>query len=53
MGKLRSEILFNRALLWLVLSQTVSDEFKFIGVIDVVCAVFNLWKSYKVWEPDE
>ena len=53
MGKLRSEILFNRALLWLLLSYATIREFKFIGVLNLVCAMFNLWKSYKVWEPDE
>jgi len=46
MGSLRSEILFNRALLWLVLAW-FSDEW--IAFAFLVPCAYNVWKSYETW----
>ena len=52
MTNLRSEILFNRALLWLVLAgiDVLAHVSKWVIALQVVCALHNFWKSYKAWE---
>lgn len=44
-----SEILFNRAILWLLMAQVVGSSNMPIYVLDLVCAVFNFWKSFRAW----
>lgn len=50
---LRSEILFNRALLWLVMAQVVGTDNMPIYACSVVLVLLNIWESYKAWEVDE
>ena len=51
MSKLRSEILFNRALLWLLSGWEVSryGEKKWLAFVSLLMAAYNTWKSYKAW----
>ena len=54
MSKLRSEILFNRALLWLLFGWEVSrySENKWLAFAYILMAAYNTWKSYKAWGLD-
>lgn len=54
MRNLKSEILFNRALLWMVLAglDTLADASKLLIALQYLCAFWNLWKSFKAWEVD-
>jgi len=50
MSKLHSEILFNRAMLWLLFgweSGRYSDS-KTLAFAYILLAAYNFWKSYKV-----
>ena len=49
MSKLLSEVLFNRALIWLVMASTVYDNRWLLGVY-LVLAAFNVAKSLKALE---
>ena len=50
MSKLHSEILFNRALLWLLFGWEVSryGEKKWLAFAYILMAAYNFWKFYKV-----
>ena len=48
MNNVRSEIIFNRALLWLVAANVTQN--KIVGIMFLACSVVNLVKSYQVWE---
>lgn len=48
MTNLKSEILFNRALLWAALMHLT--ESRAASVCFALLAVLNLWKSFKAWE---
>ena len=52
---LRSEILFNRALLWLLMGAVVTryGEHRELAFVYTMLAVLNFWKSYKAWEVPE
>lgn len=52
MSKLHSEILLNRALLWLLFGLEVSrySENKWEAFAYILMAAYNTWKSYKAWE---
>ena len=49
MRNLKSEILFNRALLWLVLAGLVSEN-KPLMTIYLIACISAIWSSYKAWE---
>ena len=51
MNNLKSEILFNRALLWLVLS-CIEGLYgnKTLAIVDLIPCVYNAWKSMEAWE---
>ena len=55
MNKLRSEVLFNRALLWLVLSNIAIHYTgsKVIAGSYLMVAAYNVVKSMHVWSEDE
>lgn len=46
MGSLRSEVLFNRALLWLVLAYVGRS---WIALAFLVPCAYNVWKSNETW----
>lgn len=48
---IKSEILFNRALLWVALMHLT--ESRAASVCFALCAVLNIWKSFKAWVMDE
>lgn len=50
MSKLHGDILFNRALLWLLFGWEVSrySENKWLAFAYILMAAYNFWKSYKV-----
>ena len=49
MNNLKSEILFNRALIWLVLAgiDVLAGASKWVIGAQVLCAIWNMWRSYK------
>ena len=49
MGRIRSEILFNRALLWLLMAELVGTGTPVVFALDIACAMLNFWKSYVAW----
>ena len=51
---LRSEVLFNRALLWLLMSTvvTTNGDYRELALAYTMLAALNFWKSYKAWEVD-
>ena len=52
MSKLRSEILFNRALLWLLFGWEVSryGENRPLAIAYFLLAVYNVVKAGRAWE---
>lgn len=52
MSKLLSEVLFNRALIWLVMASMVDDNSWLKGAYFVL-AVFNVAKSLKAWAGED
>ena len=48
MSKLLSEVLFNRALIWLVMASMVDDNSWLKGAY-IVLVAFNVAKSLKAW----
>ena len=56
MNKLRSEILFNRALIWTAISliEGFAGGNKKAAWLSVIPALYDMWKSFKAWnEVDE
>ena len=51
---LKSEILFNRALLWLLMGAVVMgrDGHDLLAFSYTALAIYNFWKSWKAWEVD-
>lgn len=51
MSKLTSEVLFNRALLWLLIGweESRGGENKLMAFSFFLLAAYNVWKSYKAW----
>ncbi len=50
MSNLKSEILFNRALLWLVLSCIEGlHGNKTLAIVNLIPCVYNAWKSLEAW----
>lgn len=49
MGNLRSEILFNRALLWLVLAGIAGWYGSMLAIVNLAPCAYNVWKSYEAW----
>ncbi len=45
MNNLKSEVLFNRALIWLVMEK-VTEETP-LRALFLVCAIWNIWRSCK------
>ena len=54
MRNLKSEILFNRALLWMLLAglDTLAGAEKWLVVMQYLIALWNFWKSFKAWGVD-
>ena len=54
MSNLKSDVLFNRALLWMVLAgiDVLADASKWAIALQVACAIYNFWKSYVAWEDE-
>lgn len=52
MTNLKSEILFNRALLWMVLAWMTHDRPSHIAVVYLVCALINFLESWMEAESD-
>lgn len=52
MTNLKSEILFNRSLLWIAIAELdmLCGADRWVTIMAALCAVGNLWKSYKAWE---
>lgn len=52
MNNVKSEILFNRGLLWLVIADiTISHGAnKWVVFTQLALVVFNFWKSFKAYE---
>lgn len=48
---IKSEILFNRALLWVALMHLT--ESRAASACFALCAVLNIWKSFKEWADDD
>lgn len=55
MNKLKSEILFNRALLWLILSfvRSMQDVNRWMAFVYLIPSVYNIFKSYEAWAESE
>lgn len=55
MNRLMSEVIFNRALLWMVLAYVAlqMDANRAFVVADMVLAVYNIVKSYMIWRAEE
>lgn len=51
MSKLLSEVLFNRALLWVALMHLT--ESRAASACFALCAVLNIWKSFKEWAGED
>lgn len=51
MNKIMSEVLFNRALLWLVLAYVRSgiERNRWLALVFFVPCIYNIWKSYEAW----
>ena len=52
MSKVLSEVLFNRALIWLVMAALADDNSWLKGAY-IVLAVFNMAKSLKAWAEED
>ena len=54
MRNLKSEILLNRALLWLTLAglDNIAGASKWLIALQCCCALLSFWKSFKAWEVD-
>ena len=52
MRELLSEVLFNRALIWLVMASLADDNSWLKGAY-LVLAVFNMAKSLKAWVEED
>ena len=54
MNKLRSDVLFNRALLWLMFSAMAIHyaDSKVMAGVYLMMSVFNVVKSMRVWGED-
>lgn len=54
MRNLKSEILYNRALLWMVLAglDTLAGAEKWLIALQYFLALLTFWKSFKAWEVD-
>lgn len=52
MDNLKSEILFNRALIWLGIAmiRTTIEQGKWMALAYVALALYNGWLSYRAWE---
>lgn len=52
MNNLKSEILFNRGLLWLVIADIAisHDANKWVVFAQLALVVLNFWKSFKAYE---
>lgn len=46
-GEIKSVVLFNRALLWIVLMHLTTS--KSAAIMFTVCAVLNLVESFRAW----
>lgn len=54
MNKLRSDVLFNRALIWLALSFTAwGFSEKPASNVFLVACLYNVFASYRAWGEDE
>lgn len=55
MDNLKSEILFNRALIWfgIAMIRTTIEQNKWMALIYMALALYNEWLAYKAWEVDE
>lgn len=51
MNKIRSDIFFNRALLWLLMGAVVSryGEHTELAVVHFLLSAYNVWKSLLAW----
>ena len=49
MNKFKSEILFNRALLWLILSfvRSMQETNRLMAIVYLIPSVYNIFKSYE------
>lgn len=52
MENLKSEILLNRALIWLDIAmiRTTIEQGKWMALTYVALALYNGWLSYKTWK---
>lgn len=51
MSNLKSEILFNRALLWLVLSCIEGlHGNRTLAIANLIPCAYNVWRSMEAWE---
>lgn len=52
MNNLKSEILFNRALIWLGIAmiRTTIEQNKWMALVYVAFGLYNGWLSYKAWK---
>ena len=48
MRRIRSEILFNRALLWLLMAYLANNLV--VSLLFSATSAFSLWMSYKAWK---
>ena len=51
MGSLRSEILFNRALLWLIIAfvRATQETNNWMALLYLIPCAYNVWKSNETW----
>ena len=54
MDNLKSEILFNRALIWLGIAmiRTTIEQGKWMALVYTAFGLYNGWLSYRAWEVD-
>lgn len=54
MKRLKSNVIFNRALLWLILAKvtyTCEPHSKLLLAMELLVSAYNIWRSITLWEP--
>lgn len=50
MSRVASEVLFNRAILWLIAAYVAPEDWKWLlAPLFLMSSVHSLWRSYKKW----